>query len=90
MCRIHSISFGKTKAFQALRSQSCGGLEAEVSLWPEGTAKRWVCLGKRGQLVPAGNLCPLLRRKAKGHLGSYKVEPARNTSQILRWLYCKN
>lgn len=71
MCRIDSIPFGKTKAFQALRSQSCVRLETEVSLWSEATSQRWVCLGERGHLVPAGNLCPLLKRKVKRDLLSY-------------------
>lgn len=88
---IDSSFFGKTKAFQALRRQSCGVLEAEHSSnrhhcgLPLQRGGTW--LGERGHLDPAGNLCPLLKRKAEWDLVSCNSESARNTNQILRWFY---
>lgn len=61
--------------------------QTEAPLWPEATAKKGTWLGERGHLVPAGNLCPLLKRKAKWDLVSCNSEPAGNTNRILRWFY---
>lgn len=50
----------------------------ELPPGPEATAKRGLWLGGRGHLVPAGNLCPLLKSKAKWDLVSCNYEPREN------------